>query len=378
MALRVQGTIGLNPDGLTVSFSKTGSKRQSYLFFENKEGKKILIGDNLSSHLSVDLIKFCKERNIHFVFLPANSTHITQPLDLAFFRPMKLAWRQLLDKWKNTDGRMLTSVPKGCFPRLLKLLIGQLKPNSEKNIKAGFRKAGIIPLNANEVLSRLPTLNQEADTNKNAVDESFLKILKEMRFSTMKIREPKCKKKLEVVSGRSVCGNDVEMMPEEEIPKIWKFGGYKGKGKKSKTPTQSQEVTNRNVPDEPNDRKEHQRATKTFNLLCLKTNQQVDDERWDGKENVMPILPEAGPSRDVIGQYVKNTDESDKSVVFQNILREKDSGSFNVEDIPIVFADSLDLQYQDEVTISSSDFLKQEEIKKDTKKEKRNKNHIRY
>ncbi|CAG5059655.1 unnamed protein product [Parnassius apollo] len=127
-------------------------------------------------------------------------------------------------------------------------------------------------------------------------------------------------------------------------------------------------VINRNVPNEPYDRKEDQRATKTLNLVCLKTNQQVDDDRWDGKENVMPILSEAGPSKDVIGQNVKNTDESDKSIVFQNILREKDSGSFNVEDMPIVFADSLDLQYQDEVTITSSDFLKQEEIKKDTKK----------
>ncbi|CAG4979283.1 unnamed protein product [Parnassius apollo] len=47
-------------------------------FWEKKEGKKILIGDNLSSHLSVDVIKLCQEKDIHFIFLPANSTHLTQ------------------------------------------------------------------------------------------------------------------------------------------------------------------------------------------------------------------------------------------------------------------------------------------------------------
>lgn len=96
---------------------------------DKKPGKKILIGDNLSSHLSVDMIKLCQEKDIHFVFLPSNSTHITQPLDVAFFRPMKAAWRQLLEKWKRTDGRTLSTIPKGCFPRLLKLLVDQLKKN---------------------------------------------------------------------------------------------------------------------------------------------------------------------------------------------------------------------------------------------------------
>lgn len=56
-------------------------------FFDKKEGKRVLIGDNLSSHISVELIEFCYERNIHFVFLPPNSTHLTQPLDVSFLDP---------------------------------------------------------------------------------------------------------------------------------------------------------------------------------------------------------------------------------------------------------------------------------------------------
>lgn len=107
-------------------------------YFDKLPGRKCLIGDNLSSHLSAYLIIMCKEHNIDFVFLPPNSTHLTQPLDVAFFRPMKQAWRQLLLKWKKTDGRTLSTVPKGCFPKLLNLLIEELKQNSENNIKAGF------------------------------------------------------------------------------------------------------------------------------------------------------------------------------------------------------------------------------------------------
>ncbi|KAL4702794.1 hypothetical protein ACJJTC_014035 [Scirpophaga incertulas] len=65
-----------------------------------------------------------------------------EPLDVAFFRPLKIAWHQLLSKWKMTDGRSLSFLPKGCFPRLLTLLMGQIKINAENNLRAGFRKTG--------------------------------------------------------------------------------------------------------------------------------------------------------------------------------------------------------------------------------------------
>lgn len=45
--------------------------------FKDLEGTKYLIGDNLASHLSFDLIKLCNEINIKFIFLPSNLTHLT-------------------------------------------------------------------------------------------------------------------------------------------------------------------------------------------------------------------------------------------------------------------------------------------------------------
>jgi hypothetical protein len=56
-------------------------------------GKKVIICDNLSTHLSVPILQRCQEENIHFVCFPPNSIQLTQPLDVSFFRPLKAAWR---------------------------------------------------------------------------------------------------------------------------------------------------------------------------------------------------------------------------------------------------------------------------------------------
>lgn len=66
-------------------------------------GKKLLLGDNLSSHLSIEVINICRENNIQFVCLPANSTDKMQPLDVAFFSVMKRAWRKQLTAYSQGD-----------------------------------------------------------------------------------------------------------------------------------------------------------------------------------------------------------------------------------------------------------------------------------
>ncbi|XP_039755804.1 uncharacterized protein LOC120630605 [Pararge aegeria] len=189
-------------------------------YFKDKVGKKCLIGDNLSSHLSMETIKLCYEQNISFIFLPANSTHLTQPLDVAFFRPMKIAWRNVVLKWKKTDGKAQATIPKGCFPRLLNKLMEELRNNSKANIIAGFRKTGIYPINEDEVLSRLPKVQN--NENKTEIEKSVLDLLKEMRYGTMDITEPKRKKKLEVIPGRSVSNENEDYIEEESQQKTKK------------------------------------------------------------------------------------------------------------------------------------------------------------
>ncbi|XP_046684451.1 MFS-type transporter clz9-like [Homalodisca vitripennis] len=122
-------------------------------YFRQFDSVKYLIGDNLSSHLSLDVIKKCNESKVKFIFLPSNSTHITQPLDVAFFRPLKISWRAILKDWKNGPGRYEATVPKDKFPSLLKKVFETCKPD---NIISGFKKCGIIPINRKPVLAMLP------------------------------------------------------------------------------------------------------------------------------------------------------------------------------------------------------------------------------
>lgn len=58
-------------------------------YARKKPGRKIVIGDNLSSHFSESVLKTCEEWNIIFVCLPPKTTHLLQPLDVAFFAPLK-------------------------------------------------------------------------------------------------------------------------------------------------------------------------------------------------------------------------------------------------------------------------------------------------
>lgn len=168
-------------------------------------GVKVLLGDNLASHLSVDVIKVCQEHNIKFVFLPSNSTHLTQPLDVAFFHPLKQAWRSILLKWKQGPGRSDASLPKDRFPPLLKELFLTLK---EANVISGFRKCGIVPLNRDRVLGMLPPSKGSKELISNeaaaeALDTSFKQYMESIRQSD-KPNARKKRTKVSVLPGKSV------------------------------------------------------------------------------------------------------------------------------------------------------------------------------
>ncbi|CAB3246499.1 unnamed protein product [Arctia plantaginis] len=272
-------------------------------FFKDKSGNKVMIGDNLSSHLSIEVIRMCEQHNISFIFLPANSTHLTQPLDIAFFRPMKIAWRIILLKWKKTDGRTQASVPKGCFPRLLKLLINELSENVETNLKAGFRKVGIIPVDCNQVLSRLPSNeNEDPDKSRYAVDKLVLQILKEMRYDTMNIKEPTRKRKLHAESGKSLRNIDddnLESTSEHEITnkivKICKQGNKKKKvivipGKSVNIDPESNDSENKEIENTDPENILIHKSTKKKEVLQLidkLKNDLMDKDRTESKRSML-------------------------------------------------------------------------------------------
>lgn len=174
-------------------------------YLKKLNGKKILIGDNLASHVSIEIIRLCLEHEIYFIYLPPNSTHLTQPLDVAVSAPTKKHWRQILEDWKLKSGKNSSCVPKDKFPRLLNSLMKKIHVNGANNVKSGFRKCGTIPLNKNEVLKMLP---EELDASESqstreieSLDQAFVSLLKSMRYEDT--NKPKKKTKLKVTAGKS-------------------------------------------------------------------------------------------------------------------------------------------------------------------------------
>ena len=174
-------------------------------------GRCVLIGDNLSSHMSESIISQCQEHDIAFVCLPPNATHLCQPLDIAFFAPMKKAWRKILADYKNSRGNRAQTVQKDQFPSLLKVLFDSLQKNAKENLEAGFQKGGIFPCDKTPVLRRLPNSDFSQNEQKNLVNtvsDAFLHHLEQMRKGRGTGEAPpnRRKRKLDVVPGRSVEG----------------------------------------------------------------------------------------------------------------------------------------------------------------------------
>lgn len=147
---------------------------------KRQDGVKVLISDNLSSHINHHVLKLCEDNNINFIALPPNSSHLLQPLDVSVFCPVKNEWRKVLCEWKeSTRASHCTKILKQEFPALLKRLMNGLKDGIQNNLTAGFRKTGIYPLDRNAVLQHLPTavLSNDSSSVSEIVGETFIKHL---------------------------------------------------------------------------------------------------------------------------------------------------------------------------------------------------------
>lgn len=199
------------------------------------EGKKVVIGDNLSSHLTPQVLAMCQQNNIDFVCLPPNSTHLTQPLDVAFFAPMKKAWRSLLMEWKESSGFSSYGLPKQEFPILLKKLLEAIAPTSKENLVSGFRKCGVHPVSLDELLKRLPKSTVNIVPDEKEIEDSFLKSLEEKRKQwTENKGKKRGRKALTVPAGKSIGPSDLDPENEQNSPST-SAESAKKKGRKGNT-----------------------------------------------------------------------------------------------------------------------------------------------
>ncbi|KAG5900709.1 hypothetical protein JTB14_038227 [Gonioctena quinquepunctata] len=121
----------------------------------------------------------------------------TQPLNVYYFRPVKGKWRSVLTKWKQTQPG---PIRKDRFPGLLKQTLVELGAKNSDNIKAGFKATGLIPIDREAVLKRIPSQ-----------DRPVVKIANVFEM-TRNVKPGKSgrRKKLNVAPGESISIEDLE------------------------------------------------------------------------------------------------------------------------------------------------------------------------
>jgi hypothetical protein len=118
-------------------------------------GYRLLIIDGHESHCSVDFQDLCKEKNIILLCMPAHSSHLLQPLDVACFSPLK---RKYGDVISGLARNRTSYISKETFLPAFKTAFEQ--SITKENIQAGFRGAGLVPHDPQAVLSKLDVVVQ--------------------------------------------------------------------------------------------------------------------------------------------------------------------------------------------------------------------------
>ena len=124
--------------------------------------RRLLITDGHSSHLTAKFIAFCLEKTIDLVVLPPHSSHITQPLDVAIFSPLKTYLSRETDRLSRFDPGRISKVEWTTA-----YITAREEAFLPRNILSGFRKTGISPFSPITVLSTLEMLDITPDSLRN-------------------------------------------------------------------------------------------------------------------------------------------------------------------------------------------------------------------
>ena len=108
----------------------------------------IIYLDGHSSHISVPLASFCREKGIELISLFPNATHIMQPLDISFFHPFKETWKKTVPRWKIQNN--VSRVTKELFPAVLKECLDSFV-GQKKAVVSGFRASGLLPFDCDAI-----------------------------------------------------------------------------------------------------------------------------------------------------------------------------------------------------------------------------------
>lgn len=142
--------------------------------FATKENPLLLVMDNHLSHISLAIVNLAKEHGIEIVTLPPHCSHRLQPLDVAVFGPFKHYYDVKCDDWSKSNAGRAVEIHH--VPALADKTMDESM--NKKNIKAGFHRTGIYPLNRNKfdesdfLAAKLSGENQTAEQEELELDSS--------------------------------------------------------------------------------------------------------------------------------------------------------------------------------------------------------------
>ena len=110
----------------------------------------MLVLDGHESHVNAEFDEYCKANNIVPLCLPPHSSHLTQPLDVGVFSPLKKAYGAEISFLARAN---ITHITKDDFFPAFKAAFEAIF--IEKNVEGGFRGAGLVPFNLEAVISKL-------------------------------------------------------------------------------------------------------------------------------------------------------------------------------------------------------------------------------
>lgn len=99
-------------------------------------------GTHISAEIPADFFRALREKHVHIIKLPANTTHQLQPLDLHYFGMLELALSRARENWRNGSRRAITMYT---LPRVLVTAWEEVS-NSVDTIQKSFRYAKLYPL----------------------------------------------------------------------------------------------------------------------------------------------------------------------------------------------------------------------------------------
>ncbi|KAF2897446.1 hypothetical protein ILUMI_08732 [Ignelater luminosus] len=141
-----------------------------------------------------------------FICLPKNATHLTQPLDVGFFRLFKMAWRGVL----TTDKLDLAQLLKQTLTDMNNKLDKNNKPGAVKRIVQYNRKCAFQFQSSTAQTSREESAEGE-------VNQVLVDYLKEKRYSSVSSRRNIKISILCVEAGKSVTFQDNKSFNDDDV-----------------------------------------------------------------------------------------------------------------------------------------------------------------